>query len=160
MSATGRPEREGTSMRVERNPALLLRGGTVIDGTGAPRVVADVRIEGERIAAVGEHLPTKGANVIDVTGKIVAPGFIDVHTHDDQIVLSAPQMLPKISQGVTTVVIGNCGISLAPLVHTDAPPPLNLLGGDKYVYPTMAAYIAAVGAARPAVNVAALIGHS
>src|SRR5258706_15956853 len=104
MSATGRPEREGTPISVERKPALLLRGGTVIDGTGAPRVVADVRIEGERITAVGDNLPTKGANVIDATGKIVAPGFIDVHTHDDQIVLSAPQMLPKISQGVTTVV--------------------------------------------------------
>ena len=113
----------------EHNPALLLRGGTVIDGTGAPRFVADVRIEGERISAIGAQLPTQGAEVVDVAGKIVAPGFIDVHTHDDQIVLAAPQMLPKISQGVTTVVIGNCGISLAPLVHTDAPPPLNLLGG-------------------------------
>ena len=91
----------------------------------------------------------------------MAPGFIDVHTHDDQIVLAAPQMLPKISQGVTTVVVGNCGISLAPLVHADVPPPLNLLGGgDKYVYPTMAAYVDAVGRARPAVNVAALVGHS
>ena len=70
-------------------------------------------------------------------------------------------MLPKISQGVTTVVVGNCGISLAPLVRADVPPPLNLLGGgDKYVYPTMAAYVAAVDAARPAVNVAALVGHS
>ena len=84
-----------------------------------------------------------------------------MHTHDDQIVLSAPQMLPKISQGVTTVVVGNCGISLAPLVHADVPPPLNLLGGaDKYVHPTMAAYVDAVGRARPAVNVAALVGHS
>jgi N-acyl-D-amino-acid deacylase len=144
-----------------RHRALVLRGGTVVDGTGAPRFVADVRIEGERIAAVGAHLPTQDADVQDVAGKIVAPGFIDVHTHDDQIVLAAPQMLPKISQGVTTVVIGNCGISLAPLVHGDVPPPLNLLGGsDKYIYPTMAAYVAAVGEARPAVNVAALVGHS
>lgn len=141
--------------------ALLLRGGTVIDGTGAQRFVADVRIEGERIVAVGANLAEEGARVLDVTGKIVAPGFIDVHTHDDQIVLSAPQMLPKISQGVTTVVVGNCGISLAPLVHSNVPPPLNLLGGpDKYVYPTMAAYVAAVDAVRPAVNVAALVGHS
>jgi len=70
-------------------------------------------------------------------------------------------MLPKISQGVTTVVVGNCGISLAPLVHRDAPPPLNLLGGpDKYVHPTMAAYASAVDRVRPAVNVAALVGHS
>ena len=111
--------RKATVMSAEHNPALLLRGGTVIDGTGAPRFVADVRIEGERISAIGAQLPTQGAEVVDVAGKIVAPGFIDVHTHDDQIVLAAPQMLPKISQGVTTVVIGNCGISLAPLVHAE-----------------------------------------
>ena len=141
--------------------ALLLRGGTVIDGTGAPRFGADVRVEGERIVAVGANLAEDGALVLDATGRIVAPGFIDVHTHDDQIVLSAPRMLPKISQGVTTVVVGNCGISLAPLVHANVPPPLNLLGGpDKYVYPTMVAYVAAVDAVRPAVNVAALVGHS
>ncbi len=141
--------------------AWLLRGGTVIDGSGAPRFAADVRIEGGRVVAVGEGLAEGGARVVDVAGKIVAPGFIDVHTHDDQIVLAAPEMLPKISQGVTTVVIGNCGISLAPLVHANVPPPLNLLGGaDKYVYLTMAAYVAAVDAARPAVNVVALVGHS
>ena len=141
--------------------ALLLRGGTVIDGTGAARVRADVRVEGERIVAVGADLAEDDAVVLDAGGRIVAPGFIDVHTHDDQIVLSAPQMLPKISQGVTTVVVGNCGISLAPLVHANVPPPLNLLGGpDKYVWPTMAAYVAAVDAAQPSVNVAALVGHS
>src|SRR5207237_10503320 len=74
----------------------------------------------------------------------------------------APQMLPKVSQGVTTVVVGNCGISLAPLVRAAVPPPLNLLGGsaDTYVHATMAAYAAAVNQARPAVNVAALVGHS
>ena len=145
---------------VRHNRARVLRGGTVVDGTGAARFVADVRIEGERIAGIGAHLDTKDSDVLDVAGKIVAPGFIDVHTHDDQILLAAPQMLPKISQGVTTVVIGNCGISLAPLVHADVPPPLNLLGSDKYVYPTMAAYVAALGETRPAVNVAALVGHS
>ena len=148
-------------MSAEPCTAMLLCGGTVIDGTGASRFAADVLVEGERIVAVGTQLPAQGAEVMDVTGKIVAPGFIDVHTHDDQILLAAPQMLPKISQGVTTVVIGNCGISLAPLVHADVPPPLNLLGGgDKYVYPTMAAYVEAVGRAKPAVNVAALVGHS
>jgi N-acyl-D-amino-acid deacylase len=145
---------------VQHNRARVLRGGTVVDGTGAARFVADVRIEGERIARIGAHLDTQDSDVLDVAGKIVAPGFIDVHTHDDQILLAAPQMLPKISQGVTTVVIGNCGISLAPLVHADVPPPLNLLGSDKYVYPTMAAYVAALGETRPAVNVAALVGHS
>ena len=99
--------------------------------------------------------------MVDVAGKIVAPGFIDVHTHDDQVVLSQPDMLPKVSQGVTTVVVGNCGISLAPLVRADVPPPLNLLGGgDKYVHATMAAYADAVDRAHPAVNVVALVGHS
>ena len=141
--------------------AIVLRGGTVIDGSGAPGVGADIRIEGERISDVRPKVDARGARVIDVAGRVVAPGFIDVHTHDDQIVLSNPDMLPKVSQGVTTVVTGNCGISLAPLVRADVPPPLNLLGGtDKYVHPTMAAYAAAVDAVRPAVNVAALVGHS
>lgn len=141
--------------------SLLLRGGTVIDGTGADRFVADVHIDGDRIAAIGSGLVAREAEIIDVTGCIVAPGFIDVHTHDDQMVLEDPRMLPKITQGVTTVVVGNCGISLAPLVHGNVPPPLNLLGGsDKYVHPSMAAYVAALGHAQPAVNVAALVGHS
>ena len=73
-------------MRQGRNRALVLRGGTVLDGTGAPRFSADVRVEGERIAAVGANLPAQDADVHDVAGKIVAPGFVDVHTHDDQIV--------------------------------------------------------------------------
>jgi len=147
-------------MNERQHRALVIQGGTVIDGTGSPRFAADVRVEGERITAVGPGVSTRDADVLDAAGRIVAPGFVDVHTHDDQILLAAPEMLPKISQGVTTLVIGNCGISLAPLVRADAPPPLNLLGGDKYVHPTMAAYVAALEKARPAVNVAALVGHS
>jgi len=133
----------------------------VIDGTGAPRCRADVRVQDGRIAEIGADLAQQDAEVIDASGRVVTPGFIDVHTHDDQYVLSSPQALPKISQGVTTVVIGNCGISLAPLVHPNVPPPLNLLGGTgKHVFATMRAYADAVAAARPAVNVAALFGHS
>ncbi len=150
-----------TSTQRNGKTAFLLAGGTVIDGTGADRFVADVRIDGDRITAIARDLVAEDAEVINATGLIVAPGFIDVHTHDDQIVLADPRMLPKITQGVTTVIVGNCGISLAPLVHPDVPPPLNLLGGnDKYLYPTMAAYVAAVQQAQPAVNVAALVGHS
>jgi len=139
----------------------LVHGGTVIDGTGASGYRADVRIEDGRIVEIGADLDARGAERIDATARVVAPGFIDVHTHDDQYVLSSPQALPKLSQGVTTVIVGNCGISLAPLVHPDVPPPLNLLGGPgKHVFATMRAYVEAVGAARPAVNVAALVGHS
>jgi N-acyl-D-amino-acid deacylase len=139
----------------------LLHGGTVVDGTGAPGYRADVRVEDDRIAEIGPDLAARNAQRIDVSDRVVAPGFIDTHTHDDQYVLSSPQALPKVSQGVTTVVVGNCGISLAPLVHPNVPPPLNLLGGPgKHVFPTMHAYARAVDAARPAVNVAALVGHS
>ncbi|MEO7499671.1 MAG: amidohydrolase family protein, partial [Casimicrobiaceae bacterium] len=147
----------------DSNGSFVLRGGTVIDGTGSARFAADVRVTAGRIAEIGVALEARGDGElqIDVTGRIVCPGFIDVHTHDDQLVLGSPEMLPKISQGVTTVVVGNCGISLAPLVHDDVPPPLNLLGGrGKHIFPTMRAYAEAVDAARPAVNVAALVGHS
>ncbi len=95
-------------------------------------------------------------------GYAVAPGFIDAHTHDDRIVLDAPEMLPKISQGVSTVVVGNCGISLAPVTFEGEPPaPMNLLGDrEAYEFPTFAAYSEALKRRKPAVNVVALIGHS
>ncbi|HWW99473.1 D-aminoacylase [Collimonas sp.] len=140
---------------------LLIRGGSIVDGTGKPRYQADIRIVGDRIAEIGMDLPVSGAAVHQAHGQIVSPGFIDAHTHDDQALLSTPEMLPKISQGVTTVIIGNCGISLAPLVHANAPSPLSLLGGtDKHIYPTMRSYVEAVRAAGPAINAAALVGHS
>src|SRR5437899_9725290 len=99
----------------------ILRGGTVIDGTGATRFVADVAIAGDRIAAVGDIPRASEAREIDASGCIVAPGFIDVHTHDDRALLAAPDMAAKASQGVTTVVTGNCGVSLAPLSLDRAP---------------------------------------
>lgn len=93
---------------------------------------------------------------------MLAPGFIDVHTHDDLAVLKTPGMLPKLSQGVTTVVVGNCGISASPVsVRGDLVDPMNLLGeAAEFRFCTFAAYVAAVNAAVPAVNVAVLIGHT
>jgi N-acyl-D-aspartate/D-glutamate deacylase len=95
-------------------------------------------------------------------GQVLSPGFIDVHTHDDTSVIRDPQMMAKLSQGVTTVIVGNCGISAAPVQLTGPPPdPMNLLGeADAFRYPTFAAYVTAVDAAQPAVNVAALAGHT
>lgn len=141
----------------------LIRGVRVLDGSGAPGFEADVALADGRIAAIGALPDTSTArDVIDGAGLALSPGFIDVHTHDDTNVIRTPDMLPKLSQGVTTVVVGNCGISAAPVTLRGAPPdPMNLLGGrEDFVYPSFADYTRAVDAARPTVNVAALVGHT
>ena len=94
---------------------LIIRNARLIDGTGAPSAHGDIAINDDRIAELGDLRETTGATEIDAGGKAVAPGFIDVHTHDDRALLVDPLMAPKVSQGVTTVVTGNCGVSLAPL---------------------------------------------
>ena len=144
---------------------LLIRNGTVVDGTRAPRYDADVAVSGDRIAGIGDLAGARSALEIDAAGKIVAPGFIDAHTHDDRLMLSAPEMASKVSQGVTTVVTGNCGISLAPM-PSGAPrpvtPPLDLLDdqGEWFRFGTFAAYVATLGAAPAATNAALLVGHT
>lgn len=141
---------------------VLLRGGLVFDGTGSEPYVADVALRDGRIAAVGELGGVVAAQTFEVEGKAVAPGFIDSHSHDDYACIRSPDMTAKISQGVTTVVTGNCGLSVAPLqVKGAVEEPFNLLGDENaFVYASFAAYADAVDAARPAVNVAALVGHT
>ena len=141
---------------------LLLTGGMIIDGSNAPPFFGDVGIVGDRIVAVGDLRQATSKQAVDLSGKAISPGFIDVHTHDDIAVLSKPDCLPKISQGVTTVIVGNCGISAAPLYLKQAPPePLNLLGSAKdFVFESFRTYVEAVEASRPAVNLAALVGHT
>ncbi len=141
---------------------LLLTGGTVIDGTGAPRRRADVAIVDDRIAAVGDLSGTSAGRTVDATGKIIAPGFVDVHTHDDRALLSKPTMDMKVSQGVTSVVVGNCGISLAPLVlDRRPPPPLDLLGDEEWwKFATFDAFLNAVDDEPASLNAAFLVGHS
>ena len=141
---------------------LIFRQARVVDGTGRDAEVLDVAIDDGRIAAVAPSLGLRADLEIDAEGLILAPGFIDTHTHDDTSVIETPQMLPKISQGVTTVVVGNCGISAAPVrLHGAVPDPIDLLGKPEFFrYPTFAAYVEAIEAAQPAVNVAALVGHT
>jgi len=145
--------------------SVLLRGGTVIDGTGAPARRADVALRDGRIVAVGDGAGAAADRVVDLGGLVLAPGFIDVHTHDDRLLLADPSMTPKVSQGVTTVVTGNCGISLAPLGDRPAVPPMNLVAAEAAAAPaqrfgTFGAYFRALEAQPPAVNCAALVGHT
>ena len=141
---------------------VILRNGTVIDGTGRPRFQADVAISGERLAKIGDLRSARCDYEIDVTGLVVAPGFIDVHTHDDAAVIARPAMTPKLSQGVTTVIGGNCGISGAPFSAAGDPPDLMRLifKSDEFVAPTLDAYLDKVSTARPAINSTFLTGHS
>jgi N-acyl-D-amino-acid deacylase len=147
---------------VSTRTTTLLRGGLIVDGSGAtPSWKGDVLLRGDRIEAIGEGLPVPAdARCLDCSGKVIAPGFIDVHTHDDALVLEQPDCLPKISQGITTVVAGNCGISLVPLLTGAPQPPLNLLGRTAFRFASFAAYQKALNAAMPAVNVVSLIGHT
>jgi N-acyl-D-amino-acid deacylase len=143
----------------------IFRNALVFDGGGGAPYLGELAITGERIASAGPPgtIPRGAGDAEhDLAGLALSPGFIDTHTHDDRIVLDAPAMLPKVSQGVTTVVAGNCGISLAPVTFkSDPPPPMNLLGGSEaYRFPSFAAYAAAVENAAPSINVAALVGHS
>lgn len=144
---------------------ILIQGGTLIDGSGAPRRQADVAILGRHIAAVGDLSGDTADTYIDATSRIVAPGFIDAHTHDDRYLTLSPDMPAKLSQGVTTVVTGNCGISQAPWISTDrdtVPPPLNLLGNhpDNFPFRTFREYLANLEAHPAAINAACLVGHT
>jgi len=138
---------------------MLLQGALIVDGSGAPGWPGDLLIEAGRIAAIGGRLEASGPRR-DCSGLVLAPGFIDAHSHDDAALITAPAMLPKLTQGVTTVVTGNCGISLAPLVTADPPPPLNLLAREQFRHASFADWRAAVDAARPAVNAVGLVGHT
>jgi N-acyl-D-aspartate/D-glutamate deacylase len=140
----------------------LIRNASVLDGSGCSAEVMDVAVRDGLICDIGSHLKFHTQIVVDAEGLTLAPGFIDVHTHDDIAAIKAPAMLPKLSQGVTTVIVGNCGISASPVrLRGEPPDPMNLLGSaEDFRYTSFAAYKAAVAQARPAVNIAALIGHT
>src|SRR5688572_25591585 len=106
---------------------LIIRNATVIDGTKAPRYEADIAVSGGAIAEIGRLDGARADSEIDASGLVAAPGFIDAHTHDDRLLLSDRDVTPKLSQGVTTVVTGNCGISLAhsPVPNGAPTPPLD-----------------------------------
>jgi N-acyl-D-amino-acid deacylase len=153
----GRPMRERFD--------VLIRNATIVDGTGAPRFDGDIGVRGDRIARIGRLKGAVGTEEFDIAGQIAAPGFIDAHAHDDRLMLSNPEMTPKVSQGITTVVAGNCGISLAPMPRTvpqPVTPPLDLLddGGEWFRFRSFAAYVQELRANPAATNCALLVGHT
>lgn len=144
---------------------LVIRNATVVDGTRAPRFQADIGIRDGRIEEIGALASERAGTEIDARGLVAAPGFIDAHTHDDRLMLSAPAMAPKVSQGVTTVVAGNCGVSLAPAPRAmprPVTPPIDLLDaeGGWFRFRTFADYVAALEEGPAATNCALLVGHS
>jgi N-acyl-D-amino-acid deacylase len=139
----------------------LLQGALIVDGSGAPGWRGDLLIDAGRIAALGPVLDVDAAVPRrDCSSLVLAPGFIDAHSHDDAALITTPAMTAKLSQGVTTVVTGNCGISLAPLVTAEPPPPMNLLAREQFRFASFADWRAAVDAAGPAVNAVGLVGHT
>ena len=150
---------------VDEQVDYIITNAQLIDGLGtAPRHGA-AAIKDDRIHAIAfadEQLPYKAGTIIDADDKVLAPGFIDVHTHDDRALLADPVMACKISQGVTTVVTGNCGVSLAPLhINHRPPPPLDLLSeqGSAF-FAEFADYLTALDNDPSALNALCQVGHS
>jgi len=154
-----------------QTPELVIRGGTVIDGSGAPPVPADVIIQGDRIVALGKHAGRAG-EVIDATGKIVTPGFIDVHTHLDAQITWDPLGSPSNLHGVTSVIVGNCGVGFAPCKPQDRDylmflmegvediPRAALKTGLRWNWETFPDYLHALGSQPLGLNVGAHLSHA
>jgi N-acyl-D-amino-acid deacylase len=145
---------------------LVVTGGTVIDGTGAPRRQADVGVAAGRIATIGDLAgQAPGAERIDVTGLIVAPGWVDLHSHSDLTLLSDGRARSKVAQGVTTEVNGNCGMGAVPLpaaakaLTRAANATIDPDPGVRWDWTDLAGYAASLGAAGLALNTAPLVGH-
>ena len=141
---------------------FIISGARVIDGSGANSRDADVAVDRDRIVDIGDCNHWQADSRIDATGLALAPGFIDAHTHDDLEVIKSPHLDCKLSQGVTSVIAGNCGISLAPLAPKgEMPPPFPLLAETaEFEYPTVRSYREKLAAAPAAINLALLVGHS
>jgi N-acyl-D-amino-acid deacylase len=140
---------------------LLIRGGTVIDGTGAPGRRADVAIQGGRIAAVGADLAKDGARIIDAKDRVITPGFIDIHSHSDEAMFVNDALESALHMGVTLVVCGNCGGSSAPvsgLAEAELDRELSRLNVQR-TWSSFGEYADAVDRVKPAINVCSFVGH-
>ncbi|MFM8563300.1 MAG: N-acyl-D-amino-acid deacylase family protein [Acidimicrobiia bacterium] len=149
---------------------IVIRNGLVVDGTGAPGRVTDVALRDDRIVAIGDGLD--GEEEIDATGRVVAPGFIDIHTHYDAQVFWDPALTPSCFHGVTTVVAGNCGFTIAPtragdrdliartMEKVEDMDPATLNAGIPWEFESFGEYLSAVERRGTTLNFASYIGHT
>src|SRR2546428_13574712 len=142
---------------------VLIKNGSVIDGTGTAARPADVALEGDRIAAIGPNLRGEAARTIDATGHVVAPGVIDAHSHSDLFYFACPSAESKVRQGLATEVVGMCSFSQAPLAPGQEDVVRGWAGGIgaslDLRWQTFGQYLDALASVRPAVNVAHFVGH-
>jgi len=150
---------------------LVLKGGTVVDGSGAPAFEADVVVEGDRIVAIGRH-DGPAREVIDARGKLVTPGFVDVHTHLDAQLTWDPLGAPACWHGITSVVVGNCGVGFAPCKPADRDylmflmegvediPRAALKAGMQWTWESFGSYLQALGAGGLGLNAGAYVAHA
>jgi N-acyl-D-aspartate/D-glutamate deacylase len=148
----------------------VIKNGLVVDGTGSPGYLADVLIEGDRVIEIGSNL--QGDVVIDATSRVVAPGFIDIHTHYDAQAFWDPALTPSCYHGVTTVVAGNCGFSIAPTRSQDRAliantmekvedmDPATLNAGIPWDFESFPEYLASIEQHGTLLNFAAYVGHT
>ncbi len=138
---------------------FVIRGGTLLDGSGGPSRPADIGIEAGLVAAIGMIEPGAGILEADAAGCYVAPGFIDIHSHSDLTLLVDPRAVSALSQGVTTEVIGNCGHGCAPIVDPEIAKAAiyGPVGAADFGWRTVSDYFARLDEAKPAVNVLALV---
>lgn len=151
---------------------IIFSGGTVVDGSGEVPRRADVALTGDRIAAIGDLGAAQAGERIDCTGRAISPGFIDIHTHYDPQILWDADLTPSSWFGVTTVMLGNCGFSVAPmrpetrntcietLANVEAMSVKALEAGISWEFETFAEYLAAIERRQPTLNVGAMVGHT
>jgi len=157
--ALSRKERD-----VPDNDTILIQGGTLCDGTGRAPVAADVLVQGEHVAVVGRLGHVEAAQTIDASGRVVCPGFIDPHNHSDLSIFADPTAKNYVAQGVTTLVVGNCGSSPAPVTDVNREAIHELLWGEasKSVpikWSSFSEYLTELEGLRKSVNIVALVGH-
>ena len=149
---------------------LVIRNGSVVDGTGSEAIEADIAVDGDRITAVGV-IEGRGKEEIDAQGHTVTPGFIDLHTHLDAQIGWDPDLTPVSWHGVTTALFGNCGVTFAPVKSTDHEflaemmetvediPKKAILHGLPWDWESYGEYLDSIQAMQPSINIAGLVGH-